>query len=151
MSSIDEIDRAILNRIQSDFPITQRPYLSIAQNLRLSEDQVIKRLKRLKKKGIIRRIGGNFVPEKLGFISTLCAAKVSKDKIDSFARTVNRYPGVTHNYRRDNKYNIWFTFIAQSMDEIRNNLENISQETSVKEIINLPATKMYKIKAHFDL
>ncbi len=151
MPSIDEIDRAILNRIQSDFPITPRPYLSIAQNLHLSENQVIKRLKRLKKKGIIRRIGGNFVPEKLGFVSTLCAAKVSQDKIDSFARTVNRYPGVTHNYRRDNKYNIWFTFIAQSMDEIRNNLENISQETSVKGIINLPATKMYKIKAHFDL
>ena len=151
MPSIDEIDRAILNRIQSDFPITTRPYLSIAENLNLSEDQVIKRLKRLKKKGIIRRIGGNFAPEKLGFVSTLCAAKVSRDKIDRFARAVNRYPGVTHNYRRDNKYNIWFTFIAQSMDEIKNNLENISQETSVKRIINLPATKMYKIKAHFDL
>ena len=151
MPSIDEIDRAILNRIQSDFPITTRPYLSIAKNLNLSEDQVIKRLKRLKKKGIIRRIGGNFAPEKLGFVSTLCAAKVSRDKIDRFARAVNRYPGVTHNYRRDNKYNIWFTFIAQSMDEIKNNLENISQETSVKRIINLPATKMYKIKAHFDL
>lgn len=151
MLSIDEIDRAILNRIQSDFPITTRPYLSIAENLNLSEDQVIKRLKRLKKKGIIRRIGGNFAPEKLGFVSTLCAAKVSRDKIDHFARAVNRYPGVTHNYRRDNKYNIWFTFIAQSMDEIKNNLENISQETGVKRIINLPATKMYKIKAHFDL
>jgi DNA-binding Lrp family transcriptional regulator len=151
MLSIDEIDRAILNRIQSDFPITTRPYLSIAQDLHLSEDQVIKRLKRLKKKGIIRRIGGNFVPEKLGFVSTLCAAKVSRDKINKFTRTVNRYPGVTHNYRRDNKYNIWFTFIAQSMGEIKNNLENISQETGVKEILNLPATKLYKIKAHFDI
>ncbi|MBW2604964.1 MAG: AsnC family transcriptional regulator [Deltaproteobacteria bacterium] len=151
MLPIDEIDRTILNRIQSDFPLTTRPYLSIAENLHLSEDQVIKRLKRLKKKGIIRRIGGNFVPEKLGFVSTLCAAKVSQDNIDNFARAVNRYPGVTHNYRRDNNYNIWFTFIAQSMDEIKNNLENISQETSVKEIINMPATKMYKIRAHFDL
>ena len=151
MLSIDEIDRAILNRIQSDFPITTRPYLSIAQDLHLTEDQVIKRIKRLKKKGIIRRIGGNFVPEKLGFVSTLCAAKVSRDKIGNFTRTVNRYPGVTHNYRRDNKYNIWFTFIAQSMGEIKNNLENISQETGVKEILNLPATKMYKIKAHFDI
>ncbi|MBW2489967.1 MAG: AsnC family transcriptional regulator [Deltaproteobacteria bacterium] len=151
MLSIDEIDRAILNRIQSDFPITKRPYLSIAENLQLSEDQVIKRLKRLKKKGIIRRIGGNFAPEKLGFVSTLCAAKVSQDKIDRFARVVNRYPGVTHNYRRDNKYNIWFTFIAQSMDEIYNNLNKISQETGVKRILNLPATKMYKIKAQFDL
>jgi len=151
MQQIDEIDRAILNRIQSDFPITRRPYLSIADDLNLSEENIIKRLKRLKQKGIIRRIGGNFAPEKLGFVSTLCAAKVPEDKIDSFAKIVNRYPGVTHNYRRDNKYNIWFTFIAQSMDEIKNNLENISRKTGVKGIINLPATKMYKIKAHFDL
>ncbi|MEJ2657708.1 MAG: AsnC family transcriptional regulator [Desulfobacterales bacterium] len=148
---IDEIDRTILNRVQSNFPITKRPYLSIARNLNLSEKKVINRLKRLKKKGIIRRIGGNFAPEKLGFVSTLCAAKVSKDKIDGFAETVNRYPGVTHNYLRDNQYNIWFTFIAQSMSEIVDNLEKISKKTGVTDILNLPATKMYKIKAHFDL
>ena len=151
MPPIDDVDRAILNRIQSDFPMTKRPYLSIAENFGLSENEVIKRLEQLKKKGIIRRIGGNFVPEKLGFVSTLCAAKVPEDKIEGFARTVNRYPGVTHNYQRDNKYNIWFTFIARSMDEIKGNLEDISRETGVKDIINLPATKMYKIRAHFDL
>jgi DNA-binding Lrp family transcriptional regulator len=151
MSPIDDVDRAILNRIQSDFPITKRPFLSIAENLGLAENEVIKRIEQLKEKGIIRRIGGNFVPEKLGFVSTLCAAKVPEDKIEGFARTVNRYPGVTHNYQRDNKYNIWFTFIAQSMDEIKGNLEDISRETGVTDIINLPATKMYKIRAHFDL
>jgi len=151
MRQIDEIDRALLNRIQSDFPITRRPFLSIADDLNLSEENVIKRLKRLKQKGIIRRIGGNFAPEKLGFVSTLCAAKVPEDKIDNFAKIVNRYPGVTHNYRRDNRYNIWFTFIAQSMKEIIGNLEDISRETGVNGIINLPATKMYKIKAHFNL
>ena len=151
MPPIDDVDRAILNRIQSDFPMTKRPFLSIAENLGFSESDVIKRLEQLKKKGIIRRIGGNFVPEKLGFVSTLCAAKVPEDKIEGFTRTVNRYPGVTHNYQRDNKYNIWFTFIAQSMDEIKGNLEDISRDTGVKEIINLPATKMYKIRAHFDL
>ena len=151
MLSIDEIDRAILNRIQSNFPITTRPYLSIAKNLHLSEDQVIKRLKRLKKKGIIRRIGGNFVPEKLGFVSTLCAAKVPETRIDSFAKVVNRHPGVTHNYKRGNKFNVWFTFIAQSMTEIEENIKKISEETGITEIINLPATKVFKIKAHFDL
>ena len=151
MPQIDDVDRAILNRIQSDFPMTKRPYLSIAEHLDLPENDVIKRLERLKKKGIIRRIGGNFVPEKLGFVSTLCAAKVPEDKIKGFARTVNRYPGVTHNYQRDNKYNIWFTFIAKSMDEIKGNLQDISRKTGIKEIINLPATKMYKIRAHFDL
>jgi DNA-binding Lrp family transcriptional regulator len=147
----DDIDRAILNRIQSDFPVTRRPYRSIAKDLDLTEENVIERITRLKKKGIIRRIGGNFAPEKLGFVSTLCAAKVPKDKIDGFVHAVNRYPGVTHNYLRDNPYNIWFTFIAQSVTEIADSLEKISRETGVTGILNLPATKMYKIKAHFDI
>jgi DNA-binding Lrp family transcriptional regulator len=151
MPPIDDMDRAILNLIQSDFPITPRPYLAIAQSLGFSENDVIKRLDRLKKKGIIRRIGGNFVPEKIGFISTLCAARVPEDKIQSFAKAVNRYPGVTHNYQRDNKYNVWFTFIAPSMKEIEENLENISRQTGIKKIINLPATKVFKIRAHFNL
>ncbi len=83
--TIDDIDRAILNRIQSDFPITSRPYRTIAEELGLSEDGVLKRVLRLKESGIIRRIGGNFTPEKLGFVSTLCAAKVPEDKISQFA------------------------------------------------------------------
>jgi DNA-binding Lrp family transcriptional regulator len=151
MPLIDDINRSILNRIQSDFPLTQRPYLTIAEDLGLSEDDVLNRLKRLKKEGFIRRIGGNFVPEKLGFISTLCAARVPEDKINSFAAIVNRYSGVTHNYQRNNEFNIWFTFIAPSMDEIHENLDRIRLETGINDIINLPATKVFKIKAQFDL
>jgi DNA-binding Lrp family transcriptional regulator len=151
MAPMDDTDRAILNRIQSDFPITSRPFLSIADDLGLSEKDVLKRVSKLKKMGIIRRIGGNFVPEKLGFVSTLCAAKVPDSKIDSFGEAVNRYPGVTHNYERDNEYNVWFTFISPSMHQIEENLKKISQKTGVKDIINLPSTKVFKIKAHFDL
>ena len=151
MPALDNIDRSILNRIQSNFPISPRPYLSIAEEIGLSEDEIIKRIISLKEKGIIRRIGGNFVPDKLGFVSTLCAAKVPKDKIESFAKTVNRYPGVTHNYQRDNNFTVWFTFIALSMDEINKHLATISEETGITDIINLPATNVFKIKAHFDL
>jgi DNA-binding Lrp family transcriptional regulator len=146
---LDDIDRNILNRIQSGFPITTRPYRTIAQDLGLSESEVLQRVSRLKASGIIRRIGGNFTPEKLGFVSTLCAAKVPEEKISQFAKVVNRYPGVTHNYRRENTYNIWFTFIAPSMDEINANLEQIAAETGVSDILNLPATRVFKIKAEF--
>jgi DNA-binding Lrp family transcriptional regulator len=151
MPEIDDIDKAILNQIQSDFPITSRPYQTIAEDLGLSESEILKRVSRLKESGIIRRIGGNFRPEKLGFVSTLCAAKVPEDKISQFAEVVNRYPGVTHNYRRENTYNIWFTFIAPSMDEISANLEQIAAETGVSDILNLPATRVFKIKAEFKI
>ena len=151
LTGLDNIDRKILNRIQSDFPVTTRPYLDIAVELALTEEVVLQRIKQMRSNGIIRRIGGNFVPGKLGFISTLCAAKVPEEKIESFSMHVNKYSGVTHNYQRDNNYNIWFTFIAPSMDEINNRLQAISGATGIKEILNLPATKVFKIKAHFDL
>lgn len=148
---LDTIDKAILNRIQSDFPIDSRPYDIIAQELGMEENQLIERVERLKSSGIIRRIGGNFVPHRVGFVSTLCAAKVPEDKIEAFASAVNRYTGVTHNYVRENDFNIWFTFIARSMDEIRENLKQISRQTGVKTILNLPATKVFKIKAQFEV
>ena len=151
MHEIDDVDKALLNRIQSDFPITSRPYRTIAEDLGLSEGEVLKRVSRLKASGIIRRIGGNFTPEKLGFVSTLCAAKVPEDKISQFAEVVNRYPGVTHNYRRENTFNIWFTFIAPKMDEINANLEQIAAETGVTDILNLPATRVFKIRAEFQV
>ncbi len=147
---MDATDRAILNRIQSNFPIDARPYRIIAADLGLTEEELIHRLGRLKNAGIVRRIGGNFSPDKLGFVSTLCAASVPEEKIDLFTATVNRYPGVTHNYERDNAYNVWFTFIAPSMDRIETYLRRISEETGVK-ILNLPATHVFKIRAKFDL
>jgi len=149
--NMDDTDRAILNRIQSNFPITSRPYLEVAEELSLGENDVIDRVRHLRKTGIIRRIGANFAPGRLGFISTLCAARVAKDDVALFTEVVNRYPGVTHNYRRDHEFNIWFTFIAETMEQIEAYLEEIIQETGVKEILNLPATKVYKINAQFDL
>jgi DNA-binding Lrp family transcriptional regulator len=148
---MDALDKAILNRIQTRFPLTSKPFESIAREMGTTEDEVLTRVSRLKKSGIIRRIGGNFVPGKLGFVSTLCTAQVPEAKMDLFARTVNTFPGVTHNYLRENSFNVWFTFIAPSMAVIRENLVRIAEKTGVERILNLPATHVFKIKAKFDL
>lgn len=146
---LDDVDRQILNRIQSDFPVTERPYATLAEELGLTEPDVLRRVRRLKTDGIIRRIGGNFSPDKLGFVSTLCAARVRGEQVDRFAEVVNRFPGVTHNYLRESRYNVWFTFIAPSVEEIEANLADISAETGVTDILNLPATRVFKIRAEF--
>lgn len=148
---MDDTDKRILNEIQSDFPIVPLPYRELGKRLNLSEHEVIGRVKKLKEEGIIRRLGGNFHSGRLNFKSTLCAAKVTEEKIERFVEVVNRYPGVTHNYLRNHIYNIWFTFIAQDMDYIDNALREISEETGVKEILNLPAVKTFKIKVDFEV
>jgi DNA-binding Lrp family transcriptional regulator len=151
MSMLDDTDRNILNHIQVEFPIDPRPYQIIAERTGLSEDELINRIKRMKKEMLIRRIGGNFSPDRLGYHSTLCAAKVPEDKINFFTNTVNSFSGVTHNYKRDHEFNIWFTFIAPSVEIIKKNLAQIQRETGVEAILNLPATKVFKISANFKL
>ncbi|HMK65020.1 MAG TPA: AsnC family transcriptional regulator [Thermodesulfobacteriota bacterium] len=148
---LDSTDRAILNEIQSDFPIRTRPYLEISKRLGLKEKEVLERVKKMTEGGIIRRIGANFNSRKLGFTSTLCAAKVPTDKLPLFVEVVNRYPGVTHNYERDGEYNIWFTFIAESPEIIESSLEEIRRQTGVKDLISLPAKKLFKIRVNFEV
>ena len=150
-SPMDDMDRAILNEIQSDFPITSRPYREVGKRMDLSEPEVFERVKKLKENGVIRRIGGNFDSRRLNFRSTLCAAKVPEGDVEDFVRVVNAYPGVTHNYQRNHDYNVWFTFIAPSMSHIEEALEEISRATGVREIVNLPAVNRFKIKVDFEV
>ena len=151
MLVINNKNKEILNNIQVDFPIDSRPYKILAERLGLHEDELIERINEMKEDMLIRRIGGNFSPDRLGYHSTLCAAKVPEDKIELFTKTVNAYSGVTHNYKRDHEFNIWFTFIAHSVEIIKNSLTQIQKITGVDTILNLPATKVFKISANFKL
>lgn len=148
---MNDIDRKLLNEIQSDFPITKRPYKDLGARLNRTEDEILERVQRLKKKGIIRRIGGSFDSQRLGFSTTLCAAEVPDDKIKRFVEVVSGYPEVTHNYLRDHHYNIWFTFVTPDRKMIDRYIDEIIQHTGVKEILNLPAARIFKILVDFDL
>jgi DNA-binding Lrp family transcriptional regulator len=148
---LDERDRTILNEIQSHFPIEPRPYLVLAEKLGCSETELMQRVQDLKDRNIIRRIGANFNSRKLGYTSTLCAARVSPDQLDQFVAEVNSYPGVTHNYRREHDYNVWFTVIAASQEEIDEILQGISATSGVADIISLPAERIFKIQVDFEV
>jgi DNA-binding Lrp family transcriptional regulator len=148
--NLDQVDRLILNEIQKNFPIRHRPFLVLARKLKFKEKEILQRIQRLKKAGIIRRIGASFNARAVGFTSTLCAAKVPQGKIEKFVATVNIYPGVTHNYEREGDFNIWFTLIAPSPKKISQILAEISAKTGVKEILNLPALKTFKIAVDFN-
>jgi siroheme decarboxylase len=148
---LDELDKAILNQIQSSFPITPRPYDVVGESLGLSEAEVVARVQKMVDAGIIRRIGANFNSRQLGYTSTLCAAHVPPDQIDQFNQVVNHYPGVTHNYLRRHHLNIWFTLIAESTSRINEILAEIRKESGIAEIYSFPAKQIFKIQVDFAL
>jgi len=105
----------------------------------------------MKDRDVIRRIGANCNSRMLGYTSTLCAAKVPSQLMEQFVEVVNSYSGVTHNYRREHTYNIWFTLIAPSKEEIKRILSEISEHTGVEEIMSLPAERLFKIQVDFEV
>jgi DNA-binding Lrp family transcriptional regulator len=148
---MDTIDKKILNIIQKDFPIVAEPFTVIAEKVGISEDEVLERISRLKQEGIIRRIGAVFDSKKMGFVSTLCASRVPEEKLKAFVEVVNSYAGVTHNYRRNHEYNVWFTFIAPDEETLKKSLTEIRDRTGIADIISMRAVRTFKIDASFEL
>ncbi|NCC81291.1 MAG: Lrp/AsnC family transcriptional regulator [Clostridia bacterium] len=147
---MDNTDKKILQIIQHDFPLVNRPYKAIGEKLDLSEEEVLDRIIKLKNEKIIRRIGGLFSSKKLGYTSLLCAAKVKEEDTDKVAGILNSYPGITHNYKRDNEYNIWFTLISDSEETRDKTISEI--ESKIGYFVNkLPATKLFKLRAVFKI
>lgn len=148
---MDRTDKELLNLIQDRFPVESRPFLVLANRLGITEADVIQRISILKKNGYIRRIGGIFNSDKLGYYSTLCAIKVPDCRIEKVAEAINCYDGVTHNYIRNHKFNMWFTLIASSAEKIEETLTDIKHKTGIDKILSMPAVKVFKVKASFDM
>jgi DNA-binding Lrp family transcriptional regulator len=148
---LDELDRAILNEIQSHFPLMSRPYAEVGRRVGAPESEVLRRVRAMFEAGIIRRLGANFTSRKLGYTSTLCAAHVPPELLERFVQTVNHYPEVTHNYLRGHHFNVWFTLIAPSTPRLHEILAEISGASGVQEILSLPARQVFKIKVDFPL
>lgn len=147
---MDDYDKKILDIIQTGFPLESRPYAAVGAQVGLTEAETLARVRALTEKGVIRRIGANFQSAKLGWRSTLCAARVPEEKMEVFSEEVNRLPGVTHSYLRDHHQNFWFTFIGPSWENVQETLAGITRRTGIS-ILNLPADKMYKIKVDFKM
>jgi len=148
---VDDVGRKLLNALQSEIPIVERPFAEIGEQVGLDEAEVLRRVRTMDEAGRFRRIGPSFDPKKLGWTSTLVAARVPEDKIDETAAFINRFTEITHNYERDGEFNVWFTIIAESEGSIERIIDEIRNNTAAAEVINLPATDVFKTRVCFDV
>jgi DNA-binding Lrp family transcriptional regulator len=137
----------ILSRIQKKFPLVAKPFKSIADELGISEDEVLAILQEEKEKNIIRQTSAIFDTKRLGYKSSLVAFKIAKEDIDDAVKIINSHPGISHNYERNHDFNIWFT-LAVAPDSIlglEKTLEILSKLTKAQDYIMLPTLKLFKI------
>lgn len=138
-------DRLLLKELQSGFPLSPRPYKEIAKNFGLSEEEIINKLKGLKRKGVIRYIGAIFNLKKFGIVSSLIAMSVPKKDLPGVVRIINAYPQVTHNYLRNDRYNLWFTLSASSENKLLKLINEVKRKTRLSDLLDLRTIKVFKI------
>ena len=147
---LDDIEKRVLSAIQAYLPVDEQPYDALGERLNFPGGTVLCTVAGLKARGIIRRVGPVFDSKRLGYISTLVAAAVPPDKLDETAALVSALAGVTHNYRRDHRFNLWFTLTSPSADGIEQTLADLRDKTGA-EFHSLPALAVYKIKVELQV
>ncbi len=147
----DETDKIILNILQVNFPVSKRPFLEIAAQTGVSENEVMERIVNLKKKRVIRQISAIFDSHNIGYKSTLAALRVKEENIDNAASVLNSHKGVSHNYLRNNSFNIWFTITLPSGTSLEEEIKSLAGAAKADSYLMLPTIKLFKIGVNFDM
>lgn len=151
MTELSTFDKALLNVLQGNLPICSHPFAALAEELGTDESTVLERIRALKEEGYLRRIGTFFDSGRLGYRGTLVALRVDPEHMEPVAEAINHYPGATHNYEREGRYNLWFTLLSPDTDHERRILEEVRALPGVDGMLNLKAKKKYKINVQFQL
>lgn len=154
-----DLEQQILDIIQDGFPVVERPYAAVAEQLGgVTEQQVFDAVENLRTSGVIRRIGGVYDTKRLGLVSRLCAGRVPESdcdfdgatdrpqtELEKFAAAVMDVPAITHNYVRSHEYNVWFTVIAENESALQSVIDKLIRETALHDVHSMPAKRMFKI------
>jgi siroheme decarboxylase len=151
--ALDEFDKRLLNQMQGAFPIVERPYAAVAQELGVDEDVVLKRVQELIDARIIRQVTPIFDTRAFGYGSMLVAAKVDPEHPWRAAKIINSHPGVSHNYLRNHDFNMWFTIAVEedSTLGLQGTLDVLQELTGAESIRQLPTLKLFKIRMDLDM
>ena len=142
-------DRRVLNEFQHHFPLSSAPYAELAERLGSSEEEVIGQIKRLKKAGLISRVGAVIQPHTIGY-STLAAMAVPTEKIEAAVKVINRLPQVNHNYEREDEMNLWFVVTAEDEADLGQILAQLEDDSGYP-VHSFPMVRDFHIDLGFSL
>ena len=149
--ALTTIEQQLLDIIQTNFPLTARPYHAIGQRLGISEHEVITTLKLLKNRQIIRQISAIFLSSKLGFETALISFQIPDSQIEQAAEIINEHPGVSHNYQRAHTFNLWFTLSVPQDLAIQQHIQMLARLTHCIRSLYLPGIKTFKRRVQFTM
>lgn len=151
MDELDDLDRELLNAVQWDFPLEPRPYAALGGRLGIPEAEVRARVGKVKELGVLRQLSAIFDTRALGYNSSLVAANVDPGRLDEAAEVVNAHPGVSHNYKRNHAFNLWYTVAVPPGESLEEHVDVLHRQSGATITRPLPTLKLFKIGVKLDM
>ncbi len=151
VAGLEPLDRELLNAVQWDFPLDPRPYGVLGDRLGIGEPEARERIGRVKASGVLRQLSAIFDTRALGYGSSLVAAQIDPDRVDEAAEVISAHPGVSHNYKRNHAYNLWYTVAVPPGDSLEEHVDVLHRESGAHITRRLPTLKLYKIGVKLDM
>ena len=148
---LDFTDKRLLEKLQQAFPLVEKPFDELGRDLGINTTETIERIRALKSRSVIREICAIFDSRALGYQSTLAALSLPEGKLEAAADIISRHPGVSHNYARNYKYNLWFTLALPPGEAMTMACEKLASQVGAESVLVLPAIKVFKIGAFFKI
>ena len=150
VADLDDKVQDLLNHMQNEVPLVDRPYRALGEKCGLNEDEVLQNIRELKKDRILRQISTIFDTRTLGYQSSLVAASAPEGKADEVAEIINKHPGVSHNYARKHAFNLWFTIAIPGNSSMEEHIEVLRKQSGAESIRLLPTLHLFKIGMKLD-
>ncbi len=142
----------LISRIQNHIPFVPRPFEALGRELNLSEEEILRELRKLKEERIVRQISPIYSAKAVGYDSALVAFRVDPSRIEEVAAVVSEHPGVSHNYEREHDFNLWFT-LAVPPDaplSIEDTVSRMAERTGVRDYVILRTVRSFKLSVKLD-
>lgn len=145
-----EIEKNILNELQKHMGFNVSQFEMLALKVGIEEDVLLDHMINLQERGIITRIGPFFNLDRSSGYVSLVAMTVPENEYSRVTKIVNAYDEVAHNYKRENKFNMWFVIATSSESEAMRVLREIEDKTGIK-VFNLPKLKEYSLDLYLEV
>ncbi len=150
-SELDATTLQLLDLMQDHYPLVERPYEALGEQLGLSESEVLERLARARSAGVVRQICAIYDTKALGYSSALVAMRIAPELLKRAVRVLNAHPGVSHNYRRNHEFNVWFTVAMPPGADLDVVIQKLHEMTLAESTRPMPTLHLFKIAVTLDL
>lgn len=151
--TLDLLDQKLIAIIQDGLELSSQPFKRIAEQIGVSEQQVINRLQQLKEDGTIKRLGVVVRHRELGFkANAMVVWDIPDDQVEEVARKIASFNCVTLCYQRPRRPQQQWTFNLFSMihgkdrESVLQRLDDIADALELQDVNYQPlfSTRRFK-------